>query len=118
MIELIWTDNLCKRYDVMMSVSGLLAWLTATIAQTEEYHSLKFNGYMVAQDKNDCSVLLICGDLPSQKKLLKILQQPPNEYKEKYIARVPSQEPDPVHEEKEEPDNSLDENTSSDEDKT
>ena len=118
MIELIWVDNLCKSYDVMMCVSGLLAWLSATIAQEEEYHDIQFNGYMVAKDKNDCSVLLICSDPQSQKKMLKILQQPPNEYKEKYIARVPSQEPEPVKEEMQKPDGSLDENTSGDDDNT
>ena len=100
MIELVWTDrDRVVDYDIMMCASSLLAWLAATIAQNKENHDIDLNGYMIVKDQvNGCSILVIPGDPYSQKKLLYILQQPPEEYKDKYIARVPSEEPNPVHE--------------------
>lgn len=100
MIEIVWLEE----YEVMMCASRMLAWLAATLAQKEEYHNIEFNGYMVVKEeekenqKSKCSILIICGDPVSQKRILNILQQPPEEYKEKYIARIPCNEPDPVHE--------------------
>lgn len=100
MIEIVWTDTVACDYDVMMCATSLLAWLTTTIAQNEENHDIEFNGFMVAQEKTTgCSILILCGDNPkNQKRVLKILQQPPEEYKDKYIARIPSTEPIPVEE--------------------
>ena len=106
MIEIIWTETL-QEYEVMMCATRMLAWLAATLAQKDEYHDIDFNGYMVVKEKqkSGCSILLICGDPISQKRMLNILQQPPEEYKEKYIACVPCDEPNPVHEQtKEDPD--------------
>ncbi len=100
MIEIVWLDE----YEAMMCASRLLAWLAATLAQNEEYHNIEFNGYMIVKEegkekgKTGCSVLIICGDPVSQNRLLKILQQPPEEYEHKYIARIPCNEPEPVHE--------------------
>ena len=98
MIEIVWLDD----YDAMMCASRLLAWLAALLAQKDEYHNIEFNGYMIVKEKEKektgCSVLIICGDPISQKRILNILQQPPEEYKEKYIARIPCDEPNPVHE--------------------
>lgn len=105
MIEIVWLE----KYAAMMHASRMMAWLAAALAQNEEYHNIEFNGYMIVKEegkeKSGCSVLIICGDPVSQNRLLKILQQPPEEYKEKYIARIPCNEPDPVHEQtKEDPD--------------
>lgn len=102
MIEIVWCETSTVN-DYMLKATNLLAWLLTTINHQEEYRNIDFNGYMMVKDKtNGCATLLICGDPSSQKKLLTILQQPPEEYKEKYIARVPCDEPMPVHEQTEE----------------
>ena len=96
MIEIVWLEEI----EAMMCASRLLTWLATTLTQKDEYHSIEFNGYMVVKEKqkSGCSILIICGDPISQKRILNILQQPPEEYKEKYIARVPCEEPNPIHE--------------------
>lgn len=104
MIEIIWTDNKTIDYEAMLTASSLMAWLLATISQNEEYHTIDMNGYMLVNEKaissssTGCSILILSGDIGSQTRILKILQQPPNEYKGKYIARIPYDEPDPVKE--------------------
>ena len=100
MIEIVWKDPLARDYDVIMCATSLLAWLTSTIAQNEEYHNIEFNGYMLAQEKTvGCSMLIYCGYNPeNRRRLLNILQQPPEEYKGKYIAHTLSREPMPVEE--------------------
>lgn len=99
MIEIVWTEIL-PDYEIMMCASRMLAWLATILAQKDEYHNIEFNGYMVVKEKQrkGCSILIICGDQISQKRILNILQQPPEEYKEKYIARIPCDEPNPIHE--------------------
>lgn len=98
MIELLWgnSDN-CTRYDNMQAVGNLIAWLTTTIAMNEENHSIKLNGYIVVNedDASTISTLFIC-EKESQEKVLALLQEPPGEFKGKYIARIPSEEPTPV----------------------
>ena len=105
MIEIIWTDNKTLDYEAMLTASSLMAWLLATISQNEEYHTIDMNGYMLVNEKaisssstTGCSILILSGDIGSQTRILKILQQPPNEYKGKYIARIPYDEPEPVKE--------------------
>lgn len=96
MIEIVWLEE----FEAMMCATRMLAWLATTLAQ-KEYNSIEFNGYMVVKEKqkSGCSILIISGDPISQNRILNILQQPPEEYKEKYIARIPCNEPNPVHEE-------------------
>ena len=101
MIELIWREYLARDCDTMMCITSLLAWMSTTIAQEEEYHSIKVNGYMCVKDQDQViSTIIICDNNESQNKLLKLLQQPPAEYKEKYTACIPSSEPIPVQEQK------------------
>lgn len=102
MIELSWKEKADCEYVQLMSVSQLLAWLTTTLKEEKEHHSIKLNGYMVLCEENGTISILLISNGDSQKQLLKILQQPPNEYKEKYIACVLSEEPQPVQEETEE----------------
>lgn len=106
MIEIIWKDETLRFYDAMMYTAGLLAWLTSKLAQEDELHDIDMSGYMVVKDKvtKKVSGLIFTGRPESQKKLVAILQQPPNEYKEKYIARVPCEEPEFVHEQAKEED--------------
>ena len=108
MIELLWTNNLCVDYEVMMYAAGLMSWLASLLAQDEENHSVEFNGFMVAkEEKGGCAVVIICGNPQSQKRVLEIVQQPPEEYKGKYIASIPSEEPEPVNEMKTEEDDTY-----------
>lgn len=102
MIELSWKEKADCEYIQLMTVSQLLAWLTTTLNEEKERHCIKLSGYMVlCEEDGKISILLITNG-ESQKQLLKILQQPPNEYKEKYIACVLSEEPQPVQEKTEE----------------
>ena len=104
MIEIVWKDESLRFYDAMLYTAGLLAWLTTKLAQDDELHDIDMSGFMVVKDKKTKKVsgLIFTGSPESQKKLVTILQQPPNEYKEKYIACVPCQEPVSVHEQTEE----------------
>lgn len=101
MIEIIWKDTLLSDLNIMMYATNLIAWLTSLIAHKDEYRDVDLNGYMVVKEQTPgCSILVICNDIQSQKKVLDILQQPPEEFRDKYIARVPTNEPDPVKEQK------------------
>lgn len=118
MIELVWKDIYSSDYDAMMIVSNLLAWLCVEIAETER-NKPKIKGYIVCQDdETTISTLIICNGMEDQNKILKILQDPPEEYKEKYVARIPCEEPNPVYEKTSSPQAELDENESSDEGET
>ena len=118
MIEIVWTDNLHKDYEIMMCATNLISWLVTTIAQDEDYNKIVLNGFMLVKEvKGGCTSLLICDESESQKQLLKLLQQPPGEFKDRYIARIPSEEPDPVkeiqkeNEDDDDDDDDKDENT-------
>ena len=66
----------------------------------KQYNKIVLNGYFTLIDKEGSfATLLVCYGKENQSQLLKILQQPPNEYKEKYVAYVPCEEPSPVNEE-------------------
>lgn len=96
MIELSWKEFLDRDEDAMMYVANLLAWLTTTLATTEENKHLKLNGFVVLLNKEKTiSTLILCND-DHQKEIYKILQQPPEEYKERYVACITCEEPSPV----------------------
>ena len=98
MIEVSWRKTEEVDYDVLKNITNLIAWLVASLADDEVNHSVKLMGYMTMPDVNSrFATLLIC-DGESQKKILEILQQPPEEYKEKYVACILSEEPQPIQE--------------------
>ena len=98
MIELTWNDWTDRERDAMMYVTNLLAWLTTTLATDEAYQDVEMTGYMVVKDNMKIlAVLIMCHD-ENQRKILKLLQQPPEEYRTKYIANILSEEPNPVEE--------------------
>lgn len=100
MIELLWKNLSTNDKENMMYVTNLIAWLTTSLAQEKEYHKIVLSGYFTLIDKEGTfATLLVCYGKENQNQLLKILQQPPDEYKEKYVACVPSEEPCPVKEE-------------------
>lgn len=93
MIEVLWKnekgDSLTQ---MMMKMTQLFSWLMKEIHENKYHINLK--GYMILLDTEFVlSGLLLPGDKESQNQLIKILQQPPGEFTEKYIARIPAEEP-------------------------
>lgn len=109
MIELLWKGE-CTHWEGIACMSNLVAWLATALTLEKEKEKIRLQGYIVLYDdsKKSASALLFCNDdEESQKNILHILQQPPGEYKDKYIARVPCQEPEPVVEKKDDEEGSC-----------
>lgn len=86
----------------LQMLTALIMWVVQTLEDDPEYSGVKLDGYTVVRDevKQDIFTLLVC-EHENQKKILELLKQPPNLYKEKYIARIINLEPEPVYEIKE-----------------
>ena len=99
MIELSWKQNKFEEgVDVLSYITNILAWLMETIAAEKGEHGVKITGYVVICDEfSFYHTLLMCKE-EGQKRVLEILQQPPEEYKEKYVACILCEEPNPVQE--------------------
>lgn len=99
MIEVIWKDEKYSEREAMMYLSQLMAWLSNEITMKKEYEDLTISGYIITYEK---STVLIFPDknTEKQKRILNILQQPPEEFKEKYIACIYAEEPKVVNEKK------------------
>lgn len=103
MIELIW--NFISSTSTKL-ITNLLSWIVDEIDkfhQTTEKQdtTIKLRGFVVIeQDDHSFSILLISENNLYEKDLIKILQQPPGEFKEKYVARILYDEPIPVTERK------------------
>ena len=111
MIELLWKETKENYYRAMCDVAKLFAWLTSELLRLEETcketeESIYLQGYTVIWDgAADAPAILLFSntlDRANQESLLKILQQPPGEFKEKYVACILSQEPESVKEVKSE----------------
>lgn len=111
MIELLWKETKENYYRAMCDVAKLFAWLTSELLRLEETRketeeSIYLQGYTVIWDgAADAPAILLFSnslDKANQECLLKILQQPPGEFKEKYVACILSQEPESVKEVKSE----------------
>lgn len=109
MIELLWKDTTNNYFKAMNDVAMLFAWLTSTLMtyekeRKENEETIYLQGYTVIWDgAADSPAILILSnslDVPNQERLLKILQQPPGEFKGKYVACILSQEPESVKEKK------------------
>ena len=116
MIELLWKETKENYYRAMCDVAKLFAWLTSELLRLEEIRketeeSIYLQGYTVLWDgAADAPAILLFSnslDRANQECLLKILQQPPGEFKEKYIACILSQEPDSVKEMKSEKEDNM-----------
>ena len=102
MIEITWIDASTCEHETMMFMSNFIAWLCTTIAQDEKNRRIEYQGYMLVKEPSGkCSALILCGDMKSQTKILGLLQQPPEQFRGRYIACVPCEEPTPVKEESE-----------------
>lgn len=116
MIELLWKETKENYYRAMCDVAKLFAWLTSELLRLEEIRketeeSIYLQGYTVLWDgAADAPAILLFSnslDRANQECLLKILQQPPGEFKEKYVACILSQEPDSVKEMKSEKEDNM-----------
>ncbi len=116
MIELLWKETKENYYRAMCDVAKLFAWLTSELLRLEETRketeeSIYLQGYTVIWDgAADAPAILLFSnslDRANQECLLKILQQPPGEFKEKYVACILSQEPDSVKEVKSEKEDNM-----------
>lgn len=97
MIELLWQGKDFCDFNAFVCVTGVLSWITQVLAENEENHDIELNGFLVAKSEQKISTLILC-DIDVQQRLLKILQQPPEQYKGKYIPCILSQEPESVQE--------------------
>ena len=116
MIELLWKETKENYYRAMCDVAKLFAWLTSELLRLEEIRketeeSIYLQGYTVLWDgAADAPAILLFSnslDRANQECLLKILQQPPGEFNEKYVACILSQEPDSVKEVKSEKEDNM-----------
>lgn len=107
MIELLWEESKENYYRAMNDVATLFAWLTATLLEYEKNkkegeESIYLQGYTVIWDSTtDVPAVLVLSnsaDVANQERLLKILQQPPGEFRGKYVPCILSQEPESVKE--------------------
>lgn len=99
MIELSLTEY--DEVNALMLISNIIAWVTTTLSN-EKGVDATLDGYVVLRDKNQrFSALLVC-EKTSQEKMMKILQQPPNAYKEKYIACIVQDEPSIIEDKEDE----------------
>ena len=83
----------------MVFLTRILLWLLQELKK-EEYKYIDCSGFILSEDeerKKGMSALLFL-DSVVHKPVLQILMQPPEEYKGKYIACVPSKEPEVVTE--------------------
>lgn len=89
--------------DEMLMLTNIVTWLLHELKNlytTGQITTCMYpSGYILVYDEDlkRSDILLFC-EGENQKKMLEILQQPPESYKEKYIACVPSKEPDSVQE--------------------
>lgn len=96
MIELFWNDLKADKYQQVVAVTNIMLWLSTYVQEhQQELNGLSINGYVVVMDygKIHC---VVTTDEKNEKTLLNILQQPPNEFKEKYVACIHCEEPEVV----------------------
>lgn len=89
-----------KNYsEDLILITRIIAWLLEEIDKNwkENYEQLVIPGYITYYDEDERKTftILFC-EGEDQKKIMNILQQPPGEYKGKYIACIPSKEPEVV----------------------
>lgn len=101
MIEILLNTEFRQDADNdLMWMSNLIGWLVTTIAMTQdkkpEDEKLKLRGYVVlVEEGNRVAGLLLC-DGKDQDEILKIIKQPPDNFKGKYEAHILVAEPMPV----------------------
>ena len=104
MIELNWLFESDSRMNAVI-VTEFMLWMMNAICDMNN-EKIILNGTIYVKDGENPlkhSILLLC-DAKGQNDLLHLVQQPPGEFKGKYVASILSEEPIPVNEQKEEDD--------------
>lgn len=101
MIEILLNTEFRQDADNdLMWMSNLIGWLVTTIAMTQdkkpEGEKLKLKGYIVLVEEGDRVAGLLLCDGKDQDEILKIIKQPPENFKGKYEAHILVEEPMPV----------------------
>lgn len=111
MIE-IYPKEKTNTQDDMLFLGNLISWLLhelkAQYITGQDTSNVFPGGYIIVYDEElqRVDALMFCQG-ETQNKILERLQQPPPAYKDKYIACIPSKEPEPVKEETEMEDGEL-----------
>lgn len=99
MIEIYLQDPSECVKENMVLITSILLWLMQELKK-DEHKDIECSGFIMCDDeqgKKGMSALLFL-DTAVHKPVLQILMQPPEEYKGKYIACIPSKEPEVVAE--------------------
>ena len=83
----------------LMLLNNILQWLAMIVTTNKENEGIVIDGTLCVYDsiKPRVAALVMCEGL-SEKRLNELLQNPPAEYKGKYIACIASEEPEVVSE--------------------
>lgn len=102
MIDLSWKPSETGE-RLFVQISTFLTWLVNVLEKNKiEYHGfMTFDGF--EGDEHNYHTMIFA-EKDHAIKIIEILQQPPGEYKDKYIAKIPIVEPEPVQEMKEKDD--------------
>lgn len=97
MIQIDLKNKYCSLIDELRTINEIMCWLFGVMVDYPE-QELGLDGFVIARGNSGrTSALLICTN-KSEPMLVKVLNQPPEEYKEKYIAKIVNSETDPVQE--------------------
>ena len=98
MIEIVWLEKFENRFAALLYITNYFTTLLKDLAEQKEKNEINIKGYVTIyseEKKLDC--LIFCETCLDETKLVQYLQEAPGEYKGKYIARIPSEEPEPVN---------------------
>lgn len=99
MIEVTWnnvSDDVLTQH--LLKFTELMSWLLTSIMNDIELHNIEIRGYVIIHDKDKLCMLIMTDAASGQQEILKLLQEPPEEYKEQYSTCILSEEPHPVQE--------------------
>lgn len=95
MIEVTALEEICY-YETLQLFSDILHWITSEILKDSEHVLYIHGAFIIFNEESKVASLLILPDTHSEKRILQMLFQPPGEFQGKYIAKIPSKEPELV----------------------
>lgn len=95
MIELLWKDirdaQNITTFVMLKYMNDLISWLYNGINEKfsdTEKETTVFEGFLAITKRNSRAAFLLFTEGEMEQKILELLQQPPDEYKGKYCARI------------------------------
>lgn len=89
----------------LFNMMNILAWMMSSIKQLEEQNEEQreaiIHGILIGKNEDRGYEALLVTNPTTETTILRILNEPPEEFKGKYIACILSSEPEPVLENKE-----------------